>query len=423
VLFHAAGAYDEAEFRRRASQRALVDELLERRAAINQRIQTSLGGQSEEEVAALLARPQDALQLERDGILARRQTAAEEVKRLAERRGRLAHEQSILAGDRRLAHKQLELSVVEERLSEAVGRWQTLALTEHLIESVKEEYERDRQPEILQEASRYLERMTEGRYRRVWTPLGEPTLRVDDEQQRSLPIELLSTGAREQLFLALRLALVTRYAREGKSLPLVLDDVLVNFDAQRARAAAATMLEFAAAGHQLILFTCHEHVAEMFRRLECDVRQLPASADAAAKILGPAIHRISAVPEAPRRRREKRPKEQPPTIDAASDPAEAARLDTIEVLAAAPVSPTIVADGRSPGHVTEPSRTAEPTPDSSDARFHRADPPQRITPAGIDSRRHRWSAEEFEGELADQVNASFAQSAAHDGKASARGSD
>jgi hypothetical protein len=70
-----------------------------------------------------------------------------------------------------------------------------------------------------------------------------------------------------------------------------------------------------------------------------------------------------------------------------------------------------------------PPRTEEPGPGSSPARFHRADPPQRIAPAGIDSRRHRWSAEEFDGELADQVNAAFAQAAMGDGKASAGDAD
>jgi uncharacterized protein YhaN len=417
-LFHAAGACDEADFRRRAHERAVIDELLQRRIALNQQFRTSLGDQSEVEVAALLDRPRERIEHEREEILARHRNAADEIKRLAEHRGRLAHEQALLAEDRRLAHKQLELSAIDERLSEVVARWQTLALAEQLIESVKQQYERDRQPEVLQEASRYLERMTEGRYRRVWTPLGENALRVDDDQQRSLPIELLSTGAREQLFLALRLALITRYARDGKALPLVLDDVLVNFDARRARAAAATILEFASSGHQLLLFTCHEHIAEMFHALECDVRQLPSNADGEPKIVGPGNHKGSAPPEAPRRRREKRPKDPTPTTEPTIEPA-ASRLETIEVLAAGAPAPVTVADAPPPVETPEaPSTNSETTPDSQAARFHRADPPHRIVPATIDSRRHRWSAEEFEGELADQVNSAFSQAAVGDGKAS-----
>jgi uncharacterized protein YhaN len=424
ALFRAAGAYDEADFRRRAGERAIVDELLQRRVTLNQQIQSSLGGQGEADVAALLERPADQLEQKREEILARQRSAADDVKRLAEKRGRLAHEQALMADDRRLAHKQLELSTVEERLSEAVSRWQTLAVAEHLIQSVKEQYERDRQPEVLQEASRYLERLTEGRYRRVWTPLGEHTLCVDDDQHRSLLIELLSTGAREQLFLALRLALAARYARQGKSLPLALDDVLVNFDTRRARAAAAMIVEFAAAGHQLLLFTCHEHIAETFRTLECDVRQLPAGGNGELKVIGPDISKHSVALEPPRRRREKRSKEPPPSIDAANESVAATKLETIEVLAAAAPAQVLAAVAEPPPTVSEAAAPiAEPARASKPDLQLRADQPHPIAPARFDSRRQRWSAEEFEGELEDQVNSAFASAALADGKASARDSD
>ena len=82
----------------------------------------------------------------------------------------------------------------------------------------------------------------------------------------ALPVEALSRGTREQLFLSLRLALAACYARRGAPLPLVLDDVLVNFDIERAKAAAAVLRDFAAAGHQVLIFTCHEHILRLFNR-------------------------------------------------------------------------------------------------------------------------------------------------------------
>ena len=45
----------------------------------------------------------------------------------------------------------------------------------------------------------------------------------------------LSTGTREQLYLAIRLAYAQHYCRENEPLPLVMDDVLVNFDDERSR--------------------------------------------------------------------------------------------------------------------------------------------------------------------------------------------
>ena len=101
-----------------------------------------------------------------------------------------------------------------------------------------------------------------GKYRNVWTPLGERQLRIDDDQNRTLRVEQLSRGTREQLFLAIRLALVEELARQGTRLPMVLDDVLVNFDQERSEAATEVLRDFAQKGYQVLLFTCHRHLAE-----------------------------------------------------------------------------------------------------------------------------------------------------------------
>jgi len=124
--------------------------------------------------------------------------------------------------------------------------------------------------------------MTGGRYRRVWTPLDEKVLRVDDAEGHALPIEVLSRGTREQLFLSLRLALANSYARRGAQLPLVLDDVLVNFDLARAKAAAGVLRDFARSGHQLLVFTCHEHIMKLFKSLKVPVSLLPENTSSAS---------------------------------------------------------------------------------------------------------------------------------------------
>jgi uncharacterized protein YhaN len=76
----------------------------------------------------------------------------------------------------------------------------------------------------------------------------------------------MSTGTREQLYLAVRLAYVRHYCDAAEPLPLVLDDVLVNFDAARARATLRVLADFAATSQVLIL-TCHEHLTAMAREV------------------------------------------------------------------------------------------------------------------------------------------------------------
>jgi hypothetical protein len=124
--------------------------------------------------------------------------------------------------------------------------------------------------------------MTCGRYVRVWTPLSEDMLMVDDAEGHALSIEVLSRGTREQLFLSLRLALAADYGARGQSFPLVLDDLLVNFDTERARATAEVLKDFALENHQVLLFTCHEHIKRLFHELRVPVRRLPDNSDSPA---------------------------------------------------------------------------------------------------------------------------------------------
>ena len=282
VLFVQAGVADEDEFRRRQEDAESLESVRAEHAALSREIAAALGVRlSEEQVGAWLEGPHAGrLEAQREESAADLQAAAERANALFEERGRVLAELKSLADDRRLPQRYVDLGVVEERLREAIEEWQVVAVTGLVLDQVRKQYETERQPETLQEASKHFQRLTDGHYTRVWTPMGENVLLVDDAEGRRLPVETLSRGTREQLFLSLRLALVASYARRGIELPLVLDDVLVNFDSRRAKAAASVLRDFAAEGHQLLVFTCHEHVWKLFKNLKLPARTLPANDDA-----------------------------------------------------------------------------------------------------------------------------------------------
>ena len=276
-LFRESSVGGEQELRQRAVEAARAGVLRQQHDAVAREIATAIGRDCSEEAVArqLQAGTPETLETQWDQLSERVERLKEQLKVRFEERGQLAEQMKTLADDRELAHRQLDLSALDARLDDAVRRWQVLAVTSRILETIRTVYEKERQPETLQEASGYLDRLTEGRYRRVWTPLGEDVLKVDDADGNSLPVESLSRGTREQLFLGLRLALAAAYARHGAPLPLVLDDVLVNFDARRAKAAAAVLRDFAAEGHQLLVFTCHEHILRLFKSLKVPVNHLP----------------------------------------------------------------------------------------------------------------------------------------------------
>ena len=280
-LLREAGTEDEQEFRRSALQQARGQTLRDERDALTREITAAVAGHCPEEDVGrqIEANTNDSLETRWGELSERLETAQTRLRESFEKRGRLNEQIKALVDDRRLPAKHLELATVQTRLDEAIRRWQVLAVTDHTMNVIRETYEKERQPETLLEASGYLKSLTQGRYTRVWTPLGEDVLLVDGQEEESLPVEVLSRGTREQLFLSLRLALAGCYARRGAQLPLVLDDVLVNFDGKRAKAAAAVLRDFAAAGHQLLVFTCHEHILKLFKSLRVPVNCLPDNAE------------------------------------------------------------------------------------------------------------------------------------------------
>lgn len=193
-----------------------------------------------------------------------------------EQLGTLKQELKTLEQDRRGSRLRRELNEVEDQLSESIERWFGTQLAAEAVDAVGARFEQDNQPEMLAAAIPFLQRLTLGKYVRLWTPLGRRQLFVDDDQGRSMPAELLSGGTREQLFLAIRLAMVRDFARQGIELPMILDDVTVNFDQQRAEAAVETLMDFAKDGQQLLVFTSHLHFAQMFERRGVEPVWLPA---------------------------------------------------------------------------------------------------------------------------------------------------
>jgi uncharacterized protein YhaN len=212
-----------------------------------------------------------------DGLQDRIDRIEASLQRDYERIGQVKQELRLVVQDRRHTSLRFERAQIEESLRAAAERWSAVRLTGRLIDQLRQRIERDRQPDTLRHASEYLRRLTCGRYRNIWTPLGERVLLIDEAAEGddgtldmegrsgvSLRVEQLSSGTREQVFLAIRMAMVRDFAARGIELPLILDDVTVNFDQIRTEAAVETLLNVAEQGQQIMLFTCHLHLAHLF---------------------------------------------------------------------------------------------------------------------------------------------------------------
>jgi DNA repair exonuclease SbcCD ATPase subunit len=208
--------------------------------------------------------------------LRREQTASETALQTAfETLGTLKRQVREIEEDRTLTSLRFDREQAAHALREAVEQWCAIKVADRVLDQLRHRIEQDRQPRLLLAASDYLQRFTCGKYRKIWTRLGEKALLVDDDQGQSLRVEHLSSGTREQVFLSVRLALIRDFARQGTELPLVLDDVTVNFDQTRTEAAVQTLAEVAAQGQQIVLLTCHQHLAQLFEQRGVEPIWLP----------------------------------------------------------------------------------------------------------------------------------------------------
>lgn len=78
---------------------------------------------------------------------------------------------------------------------------------------------------------------------------------------RLVPVEQVSSGTMDQIYLALRLAAAKLIQPEGDYMPLIFDDSFVLYDEDRLRT-ALKWLKKAYPG-QIIIFTCHQREAQM----------------------------------------------------------------------------------------------------------------------------------------------------------------
>ena len=92
----------------------------------------------------------------------------------------------------------------------------------------------------------------------------QPMLVAKRSSGERVAVAGLSEGTRDQLFLALRLALLER--RTAEPMPFIGDDLLASFDETRTQATLKLLTE-AGRARQIILFTHHRHVAELARAL------------------------------------------------------------------------------------------------------------------------------------------------------------
>lgn len=200
-------------------------------------------------------------------------TLDREIERLQEEKSLVAEtigeERSALKrmdGSARAAEAQEEAENLLARLRRDVGQYTRLRLASAVLRRAIERYRDRNQGPVLERASELFERLTLGSFTGLhadYNDKGEAVLMgVRPDGRQRLGVDDMSTGTCDQLYLSLRLASLHHHLEHHPPLPFVVDDILIQFDDQRAAAALEALADLSSKT-QVIFFTHHEHLIEL----------------------------------------------------------------------------------------------------------------------------------------------------------------
>lgn len=202
------------------------------------------------EIAALDSRIEESLQPRQRELAARRADADRDLREMS--------------GQGTAAALAEEAQQVLAEIRARAEDYQRLRLAQRVLRDEMERFRREHRGPILARASVYFQRLTLGSFSAVESDLGDqdqPVLVGLRGSGDRVGVEAMSTGTRDQLYLALRLASLEHSLEHAEPLPFVVDDVLIQFDDDRARSTLEALLELSAKV-QVIVFTHHGRVAE-----------------------------------------------------------------------------------------------------------------------------------------------------------------
>ncbi len=193
------------------------------------------------------------------------QRVQEELLAVTEQAGKLASERSRWNGTDDAAEAEQTAQCLLTQLREQSEQYIRLRLAAAMLRKAVEAWREANQDPVLQRASEIFSRLTLGSFAGVRSDLnddGQSILVGVRPNKELVPVEGLSCGTCDQLYLAIRLASLEVQLKHREPLPLIVDDCLINFDDDRSRAALEALGQLSQST-QVIVLTHHERLVEL----------------------------------------------------------------------------------------------------------------------------------------------------------------
>jgi len=259
---------DEESLRGKHSILLKRNELIDKIDESKKIIQTRVGsGQHYDDFIQLLS------SVEPDEINSQLDSTIRELKELRNARdnknqtiGELKNKIDQLSSSQDLLIKLGEMELRKQQLQDCSREWVKYQIALTMLNKAISKYENTRQPEVIKAASEVFSSITENKYSTIIKSVDGDEMFIKDKMENRKTILEMSRGTREQLYFAMRLGLIKEYETRAESMPVIMDDILVNFDEERGPKAIKVLNEFAKE-RQVIVLTCHKNTLDTYKKL------------------------------------------------------------------------------------------------------------------------------------------------------------
>ena len=165
-----------------------------------------------------------------------------------------------------LSKVQEELNNLEEEKLELLSLDNSYNLAKEGLEKAYENIRNSLSPKFINKLCNIVSKISNGKYQEI-NFVDTDGLIVEIEDGRFFPVERLSQGTIDQMYLSLRLASIDAISNE--KMPIILDETFAFFDDDRLK----NMLNFLNENYkdnQIIIFTCSRREIELLKKLNVD---------------------------------------------------------------------------------------------------------------------------------------------------------
>ncbi len=208
----------------------------------------------------------DALKAELESLQTDSAGIVEEISRLSRIQGQQKTDFSALDGRDEAARAAARQQEAVATMADAAERYLRLQTAARLLHWSIARFRETRQGPMLAKASTIFRTLTLEAFSHLLIDATDASPRLLGVRKGGEAVEVggMSEGTRDQLYLALRLAALDLQIEQGQRMPLIADDLFINFDDQRTAAGLQVLGELSRRT-QIICLTHHAHLVPLAR--------------------------------------------------------------------------------------------------------------------------------------------------------------